>query len=282
MSTAGRQRFGVRRSGRVRHVVQERARHSAFIQPRHRGRRPVDLQRVQRGRTVDDGRRPAAVVVPGVSDQGGEARRVQRGGHGDEGEVAAQLADLVEHAEQQVGLEAAFVHFVEDDGGCCFQSRIREQAVQQDARGDKFDQGARPGLAFAADRVPHAVPQPAAVQRSETPGRRTGGNPARLGDDDARRCPPVPAAGAALERDWPATAGRALSCPCPVAPAPRRLQLALRPAARRPARRESRAKARPDPMTARSKGAGAGGNGTAGEVTLPLCLQSRGAGSFRN
>jgi hypothetical protein len=187
---AGGECVGVRDGGRVRDMVQEGARHPPFIQPGHRGRHPLNFQRVQRGRTVDDGCRPAAVVVSGVSDQCGKARRVQGGGHGNEREVPPQLADLVEHAEQQVGLKPAFVHFVEDDAADGFQSRIREQAVQQDARRDKFNDGARAGLAFATDRVAHAVPQPAAVQRSETPGRGTGGNPARLGDNDARTALP--------------------------------------------------------------------------------------------
>ena len=96
------------------------------------------------------------------------------------------MADLGEHAQQQVGFQAAFVDFVEDDGAGRSQSRISQQAVQQDARGDKFDQHARAGLALAADRVPDPLPQPAAVQRSEPPGCRACGDPPRLGDNDAR------------------------------------------------------------------------------------------------
>ena len=72
---AGRQRFGVRRGGRVRHMVQEGPGHSALIQPRHRRGGPVHVQRIQRGRTVDDGRRAAAVVVPGVAARLRSGRR---------------------------------------------------------------------------------------------------------------------------------------------------------------------------------------------------------------
>ncbi len=279
---AGGECLGVRRGGRVRHMVQEGARHPPFIQPGHRGRHPLHLQRVQRGRTVDDGCRPAAVVVsgvfrlPGVSDQRGEARRVQGGGHGDEREVAAQLADLVEHAEQQVGFESAFVHFVEDDGADGFQSRIGEQAVQQDARRDEFNDGAGAGLAFPADRVPHAVPQPAAVQCSEAPGRRTGCNPARLGDNDARtalpaRAPPgVQGEVGQQRRNQSRLAGarrRLHHGGCAGDPGLQHVGQLAKGAAERQAGTD-------DPQI---EGHGSRGR-TAGEVTLPLCLQSRGAG----
>ncbi|MCY1560614.1 hypothetical protein D9M68_977690 [compost metagenome] len=56
------QRFGVCCGGGVCHVVQEPTAHAPRVQPRHSGRRPLGFQGVQRGRTVDDGSRGAAVV----------------------------------------------------------------------------------------------------------------------------------------------------------------------------------------------------------------------------
>src|SRR5688572_27845650 len=167
-------------------MVKESARHAAVIKPRPRSGCPFHSQAVQRRRAVDDGSR-AAAVVPYFSPahQGGEPPCVQRRGHGDESKVAAQLADLRKHAEQQVGLESAFMDFIEDYGARALQPRIGEQPAQQDARGDELDKGARPGLALTPHRVSNALPQPAAVQGGEATCRRTCGNTAWLGQDDA-------------------------------------------------------------------------------------------------
>ncbi len=180
------------------------------------------VQGVQRGRAVDDGSRAAAVVLP---HQRGEPRCVQGGGHGDEREVAAQLADLGEHAEQQVGFQPAFMDLVEDHCTGAFQPGIREQAAQQDARSDELDQGPRARLAFAADRVPHAVPEPAAVQGGKTPGRRARGNAARLGHHRcAAPCRPPGRAPEVTRRrgGWRPAAEPAWSCLCRAGPAPPR------------------------------------------------------------
>ena len=73
---------------------------------------------------------------------------------------------------EQVGLQPAFVDLVEDHGVGALQPRVREEAAQQDARGDELDHGAGAGLAFPADRVAHAVPEPGAVQGGQAPGGR--------------------------------------------------------------------------------------------------------------
>ena len=240
--------------GRVRDMVQEGPGHAPRIQPRRRRGGPVDVQGVQRGRTVDDGSRAAAVVLPGLPscpDQGGEARRVQGGGHGDERQVAAQLADLGEHAEQQVGLQSAFVDLVEDHGVGVPQARIREQAAQQDPGGDELHQRSGSGLAFAADGVPDAVPEPAAVQGA----RRARPSARRRGAAGSRRCAAARAgaprclAGRRRTRGWRAAAEPAWFYPCRAGPGlpqpqPGRPHAALRrapPASRqKPGRRRGR------------------------------------------
>ena len=125
---------------------------------------------------------PVAVAWGCSPDQGGEAGRVQCGGHGHQGEVPAELADLTEHAQQQVGLEAALVHLVQDDSTGGLQSGIVQEPAQQDSGSDELHQGAGPGLAFAADGVPDAVPHLCAVQGGQTPGGRAGGDAPWLGD----------------------------------------------------------------------------------------------------
>ncbi len=143
--------------------------------------------------------------------------------HGNEGEVTAQLADLGEHADQQVSLQPALVHVIEDDDGRGFQTGIREQAAEQDPRGDEFDQGFRARQPFPTDRVSDAVAEPAAVQdAAKAPGRRARGNAAWLVHDDA----------------WPASVRPCGVTGGPTAPAARLAGLA--PAARLMARLASR------------------------------------------
>ena len=115
------------------------------------------------------------------TNQSGEARRVKGRRHGDEREVAAQLADFGEHSEEEVGLQPAFVDLVEDHGIGALETRIGEEAPQQNARGNEFNQGSRPGLAFSADRVADAVTEPAAVQGRPVAGRRNGRPPGAAG-----------------------------------------------------------------------------------------------------
>ncbi len=171
---------------RVGHVVQEGPGHAAFIEPGARCGRPFQVQREQRGRTVDHRRRTAVVVSGRVADQGGEAGRVEGRRHGDEREVSAQLADFGEHADEQVCLQPAFVDFIEDHGIGALKAGVREQAAQQDPRGHELDHGARAGLAFPADRVAHTVADPGAVQGGQAPRGRADSHAARLGDDNPR------------------------------------------------------------------------------------------------
>ena len=174
--------MGVR--GRGGDKVQEAPRHSPGVQPRSRGGEPLHVQRMVHGRAVDDGCRPAGVGVP---QQGSEPWCVQRGGHCDDGQVAAEGPDLGEHAHQEVCFQLPFVDFIQDDGGNAVEPRVRQQAAQQDARGDEFDQGLRPGLPFPADRVAHPAGGSAAVQGSKSTGGCPGGHPARLRDDHPAR-----------------------------------------------------------------------------------------------
>ncbi|MDQ0732320.1 hypothetical protein QFZ57_003114 [Arthrobacter sp. B1I2] len=163
-------------------VVQEGTGHSPGVQPRGRRREPLHVQRMVHGRAVDDGCRAAAVGVP---QQGCEPGCVQRGGHGDDGEVAAERTDLREHADQEIRFQASFVHLIQDDGASAVKPGVCQQAAQQDARGDKLDPGLRARVAFPADRVADAASRPAAVERGEAAGGGAGGNTPRLGDDDA-------------------------------------------------------------------------------------------------
>jgi len=206
----------MRRRGSVRDVRQELPGHPALVEARAGGGSPPDLQRVQSGRAVDDGGRRAVVVngrdrlaacprAQGAAptQQRREAVGVHGGGHRDEAQVPTELADLGEHADEQVRLEAALVHLVQDDGGHPGEGRIREQPPQQDPGRDELDQGARPGSGLAAHGVGHPFPGSGAVEEGQASGSRARSDPAGLGDNHppasrARRSPHVPSPGPRL------------------------------------------------------------------------------------
>ena len=125
----------------------------------------------------------------GIADQRGKARGIEGCGHGQQHQVPAQFVHLAQHADQQVGLEAAFVHLVDDDRVDPVQPGIGQQASQQDAGGHEFHERFRAGLVFPAHAESDAGAQRAAVQRGKAPCGGARGNPAGLGDEDAPGSP---------------------------------------------------------------------------------------------
>ena len=158
---------GVCGRGRVRNMVQEAAGDSPLIKPRSGAGHPGDLQRMQGGGATDHRRRNA---VTGCQ-KCGKPVRVQGGGHGHQDQVLPKLADLGQHAHQQIRFEAAFVHFIEDDGSGVRQTGVGKEAAQQDAGGYEFDQcpGACP--AFPADGVADPFTERGSVQGGQPAGR---------------------------------------------------------------------------------------------------------------
>src|SRR5690606_41382897 len=98
-------------------------------------------ERVGRGLDADDGRRffPRAEGVRPGAGVGGR-------GHDDEGEVVAQIEELAQHRERQIGLEAALVDLVEDDRVGAGELRIGQQAAQHDTGRRELDDGPRADL----------------------------------------------------------------------------------------------------------------------------------------
>ncbi len=136
--------------------------------------------------------RPDRVERTGDRDDGGalaEERRdpvrLDRGRHRDEREVLAQRrAGLDEHGEEEVGVDLALVHLVEDDGAHARQLRVALETAQERAGGDELDEGllahlplaAHGEAGHAADRLPEKAGEAACRgPRGDAPG---------LGDDD--------------------------------------------------------------------------------------------------
>ena len=86
----------------------------------------------------------------------GDARGIEGGRHDEDLEIVAKAAlDVEREGEAEIGVERAFVEFVEDDEAGAGELRILLQAARQDALGDDLDP--RPGrdAALEAHGVAH-------------------------------------------------------------------------------------------------------------------------------
>src|SRR5699024_3297650 len=124
-------------------VIEEAEGDAPVIQARHRRRRPPHVEGVQDGVGGDDG----------AAQQRREPGGVDGGGHGRQRHVLAKFPQVPEHAEQDVGVEVAFVHLVQDDGADVGQVAVAEQPPDDHARGGELDPGAAGDLPIAADHV---------------------------------------------------------------------------------------------------------------------------------
>ncbi len=94
-----------------------------------------------------------------VTEQRGQALALQGRGHQQHLErlVTQQLAAIEGQRQGQVGIQAAFVEFVEDHQADAFQRRIVLQTAGEDALGDHLDAGLRADLAVQADAIAHRL-----------------------------------------------------------------------------------------------------------------------------
>ena len=95
--------------------------------------------------------------------------------HDDEAQVVAQGRGVERQCQPEVGIEAAFVEFVEQHGGHATQFRIVEQHAGEDAFGDDFDAGAGADLAVHAHAVADRLADGLVQRHRHAPG---GGVPA--------------------------------------------------------------------------------------------------------
>lgn len=94
----------------------------------------------------------------GVVEVAGDGRGVERGGHDDQFEVGTGGGlEAAEEGESEVGIEVAFVKFVEDDDAGVAEEGVGEKAAVEDAFGDESDAGAGAGDVFEADLVADGV-----------------------------------------------------------------------------------------------------------------------------
>ena len=170
------------RERRGRDVRQELAGHAARPQaPGGPGRRgPVLGDRVE-----DAGHLHQRGGGARAAQQPAQAYRVQGRGHGHQDEVLAQGAGVQQEGEQEVGLQAALVDLVQDDGGGPGKLGVGLEAAQEQPGGDHLDTGGGAGDVLAAHRVAHVLAHLLAQETGQTAGGGPGGQAPGLGDNNA-------------------------------------------------------------------------------------------------
>ncbi len=161
-------------------MVEEGRVHAQAVRRAHgpRGRAPLHVEGVDGGGRRHDGR----------CEQLGQARDVEGRRGRDQAEVLAQqLTGLQREGEDEVGVELALVHLVEQEDRDPGQLGVAQQPAQQQARRHDLDAGARPDAPVAADGVPDRAADRFAEQRGHPGGRGPGCHAAGFGDDDAAR-----------------------------------------------------------------------------------------------
>ena len=121
---------------------------------------------------------PFAAQDRRVVQQTGQALAFKGGGHQQDFQrllVAKQLAAIQAQGQRQVGVEAAFVKFVEDQQTHAVQCWIVLQTAGEDAFGDHFDAGVGADLAVEADAVANGVPDFLAQLAGQPLGGGAGG-----------------------------------------------------------------------------------------------------------
>ena len=121
-----------------------------------------------------------------VTEQRGQALTLQGRGHQQHLErlVTQQLAAIEGQRQGQVGIQAAFVEFVEDHQADAFQRRIVLQTAGEDALGDHLDAGPRADLAVQADAIAHRLADALAQLAGQALGGGAGGQATRLQHQD--------------------------------------------------------------------------------------------------
>ena len=178
----------------ARQHVADGAGHAALDSPLGRARRVAHLDRIAPADTGHHRR---------VTQQAAHALPVERGRHDEEAELGPQdRPGLERECQAQVGVEASFVEFVEDDQAVFLERRVSADHAGEDALGDHLDAGAR-----THPRVqPGTVPDGAACLLAERPRhvlrRRAGRDPPRLQHDDVATTQAMPPRAGRAARGW--------------------------------------------------------------------------------
>ena len=95
-----------------------------------------------------------------------------------------RLLQTTGEGQGHVGVQVAFVEFVEDHCAHALEFRIRCHLAEQQGLGHELDTRLGGFHAFEADLVAHFAPEPDLTFLRDAGGQQAGGDSARLEDDD--------------------------------------------------------------------------------------------------
>src|SRR6185503_4669748 len=121
-------------------------------------------------------RRRALAVVHELRNPGA----VDGGGHHEDAEVGAQGGGIEREREAEIGIEAALVELVEEDGGDALELRIVEQHAGENPFGHDLDPGPGADAAVEPDAVADGLAGRLAERGGHEARRSTGGKPPRF------------------------------------------------------------------------------------------------------
>ena len=119
----------------------------------------------------------------------GESLRLNGGGGDDDLQVRPARQELVQIAQQEVDVEAAFVGLVDDECVVAQQPAVALNLGEQDAVGHQFHQGAVADLVGESDAVADSLPELAAEFSGDALGDGARGQPPGLGVADGAAHP---------------------------------------------------------------------------------------------
>ena len=131
-------------------------------------------------------RPPGTFQDRGIPQQAGVGLACHRGAHRQQPQILPQgRARLERQRQPQVGLQAAFMAFIEDHQPVVAQSGIALDQAGENAIGHDLDAGARTDALFQTHAVTHGLAHRFMALRGHAPGGHDGGESARLQHQDA-------------------------------------------------------------------------------------------------
>ena len=154
--------------------------------PRGQRTAVVDLHRVLPAFTADQRR---------IVQQPADRRRIQRGRHDQEFQrvllIAQVLLGLQTERQAQIGVQTAFMEFVEDHQADAGQLGVGQQQTLQYSLGHHFDAGGGADSGFQADAITDGLTHRLAEQLGQAFGCGPRRQPPRLQQNDLLSCQPV-------------------------------------------------------------------------------------------
>ena len=119
-------------------------------------------------------------MIGRTAEEIGKALRIDRRGRDDDAQLRALRQQPLQHAEQEIDVETAFVRFVDDQRVVAAQQPIVLELAQQDAVGHQLDAAVRAGAIGEAHLIAHCAADGRPQLRGQAIRDRARGDATRL------------------------------------------------------------------------------------------------------